>query len=273
MGAVPLSVPAARSGGPPTDTGSALRAASAAESGTGLCQRAASAVEAGRAADLTVWASSLRPRTPSGSSSASTWRSRECWTCSPRVGLRLASCRRGGRRALFGGVAGGCGSFHGVPLPRSSCRPARRCRGRPSGCLAALRWLPASPRRSLFLLSPAKRPAEELAWKTWCGVAWKWSPRCAAGRSTAGEGSGPLQGRPGGCRALPPRTSLTVWGPVLEERAERQGGSLPRAGGDGGVSSSAKVLLSMSAIGWLLSSLSMSAFREVLQRKSVLAVK
>lgn len=53
MGAVPLSVPASRSGGPPTDTGSALRAASAAESGTGLGQRAASAVEAGRAADLT----------------------------------------------------------------------------------------------------------------------------------------------------------------------------------------------------------------------------
>lgn len=153
MGAVPLSVPAARSGRPRTDTGSALRAASAAESGTGLGQRAASAVEAGRAADLTVWASSLRPRTPSGSSSASTWRSRECWTCSPRVSLRLASHRPRGQRVLFGGVAGGCRSSQGIPLPRSSCRRARQCCHRPLGCLAALHWLPASPRRSLFLLS------------------------------------------------------------------------------------------------------------------------
>lgn len=115
MGAVPLSVPAARSGGQPTDTGSALRAASAAESGTGLGQRAASAAEAGRAADLTVWASSLRPRTPSGSSSASTWRSRECWTCSPRVRLRLWLC---------GGGAGGCRCSQGVRPRSAMSRPS-----------------------------------------------------------------------------------------------------------------------------------------------------
>lgn len=116
MGAVPLSVPAARSGGPPTDTGPALRAASAAESGTGLGQRAASAAEAGRAADLTVWASSLRPRTPSGSSSASTWRSRECWTCSPRVRLRLSALRgRCGRLPLLSGCPAPHGAVAAVP--------------------------------------------------------------------------------------------------------------------------------------------------------------
>ncbi|XP_048182742.1 C-Myc-binding protein isoform X1 [Corvus hawaiiensis] len=86
-----------------------------------------------------------RPRTLSGSSSASTWRSRECWTCSPRS---------------------------------------------------------------------ARRPAEELAWKTWCGVAWKWSPSWAARWCTLGEGRGPLETCPVSCKPFIPRTFI-VWGSIV----------------------------------------------------------
>lgn len=214
MGAVPLSVPAARSGGPPTDTGSALRAASAAESGTGLGQRAASAVEAGRAADLTVWASSLRPRKPSGSSSASTWRSRECWTCSPRVSLRFAPCRPRGRRALSVGVASGCRCSQGVPLPRSSCRPAWQSRsslGLP--CRSPLASRLASP--IAFSPQSGEAAGRRTRLENLVRRGLEMESEVRGGAVHAGRGQRALETCPESCKpCIPPRT-FSVWGAIV----------------------------------------------------------
>lgn len=165
---VRLTVPSARRGRPWTGAGSALRAASAAERGAGPPPRAAAVAGGGGvAADLTVWASSLRPRTPSGSSSAGTWRSRGCWTRSPRVSLRPASCRP---RAALRALLCGRGPFpSGRPAPAAQLPPWHGCGAaapRAASALCAGRRL-GEP----VALSPqsAWRPAAELARPTWCG--------------------------------------------------------------------------------------------------------
>ncbi|XP_063275002.1 C-Myc-binding protein isoform X2 [Prinia subflava] len=76
-----LQRPAGQLAAPPGDTRAPLTAGRA--PGRSCCHSPPSP----RGAPGPLWRHSphrLRPRTPSGSSSASTWRSRECWTCSPR---------------------------------------------------------------------------------------------------------------------------------------------------------------------------------------------
>lgn len=184
--------PAARRGRPGTGTAAVLRAAAAAaERGGGPVRRAGSVSRGGGAADLTVWASSLRPRTPSGSSSAGTWRSRGCWTRSPRVSPRLACCRPG---SPWGVSAGGGRS------PRVTLGLPRRC--------------PAAPRpgsRSPVLLS--LRGGRALPESSERRLEWRPS-RAAAGRTALSPPRG--HGAPRGNKVPPgnaaPSPVHGVWG-------------------------------------------------------------
>lgn len=116
-----------------------------------------------------------------------------------------------------GALRGRCGR---VPVLSGYSAPVEQL----PPCTAVLRTFLGLPCRSPLasrLASPiafspqsARRPAEEIAWKTWCGVAWKWSPSWAARRCTPGEGRGPLEACPVSCKPFIPRTFI-VWGSIV----------------------------------------------------------
>lgn len=116
-----------------------------------------------------------------------------------------------------GALRGRCGRvpfLSGYPAPAEQLPPCTAVLPSSLGlpCRSPLASRLASP--IAFSPQSARRPAEELAWKTWCDVAWKWSPSWAARRCTLGEGRGPLETCPVSCKPFIPRTFI-VWGSIV----------------------------------------------------------